>query len=192
MEQVSDERSLAVGPIGNGLPLVAVIGASLVFAGSLAIYVAVSGQLLPHHLAFLGMTADQIGDIADGRLLAHRAPASVVTLAYVEGVEITALCGVRFTPHRNPDHVEECSACAEGGPSPGRDGRTPRGVDQPMPAARAARSRRRSSAVAAASRASTRMRPRSRRIVMTVPESIRSEFPTVKLGTRPSMHSRRR
>lgn len=44
---------------------------------------------------------------------AHRAPASVVTLAYVEGVEITALCGVRFTPHRNPDHFEECSACAE-------------------------------------------------------------------------------
>lgn len=192
MEQVSDGRSLAVGLIGNGLPLVAVIGASLVFAGSLAIYVAVSGQLLPHHLAFLGMTADQIGDIADGRLLAHRAPASVVTVAYVEGVEITALCGVRFTPHCNPDHVEECSACAEAlALLRGGMGERP-GVDQPMPAARAARSRRRSSAVAAASRASTRMRPRSRRIVMTVPESIRSEFPTVKLGTRPSMHSRRR
>ncbi len=42
----------------------------------------------------------------------HRAAASVVTLAYVEGVEITALCGVRFTPHRNPDGFEECPACA--------------------------------------------------------------------------------
>ncbi len=43
----------------------------------------------------------------------HRAPASVVTLAYVEGVEITALCGVRFSPHRNPDHFDECPACTE-------------------------------------------------------------------------------
>lgn len=43
----------------------------------------------------------------------HRAAASVVTLAYVEGVEITALCGVRFTPHRNPDGFEECPTCAE-------------------------------------------------------------------------------
>lgn len=30
--------------------------------------------------------------------LSHRALASVVTLAYVEGVEITAICGARFTP----------------------------------------------------------------------------------------------
>jgi hypothetical protein len=42
----------------------------------------------------------------------HLAQATVVTLAYVEGVEIVALCGVRFTPHRNPDGFEECSACA--------------------------------------------------------------------------------
>ena len=43
----------------------------------------------------------------------HRALASVVTLAYVEGVEITALCGVRFTAHRNPDRFPECPACAQ-------------------------------------------------------------------------------
>lgn len=43
----------------------------------------------------------------------HRAPASVVMLGYIEGVEITALCGVRFTPYRNPDHFEECPACAQ-------------------------------------------------------------------------------
>jgi hypothetical protein len=42
----------------------------------------------------------------------HRARASVVTLAYVEGVEITALCGVRFSPHRDPDRFEECPGCA--------------------------------------------------------------------------------
>lgn len=44
---------------------------------------------------------------------AHLVPASVVTLAYVEGLELRALCGVRFLPHRDPEHFEECSACAE-------------------------------------------------------------------------------
>lgn len=48
----------------------------------------------------------------DGQF-AHRAPASVVTLAYVEGVEITALCGARFAPYRNPENFEGCPACAE-------------------------------------------------------------------------------
>lgn len=45
--------------------------------------------------------------------VSHRASAKVVTLAYVEGVEITALCGVRFAPYRNPERFEECPACAE-------------------------------------------------------------------------------
>jgi hypothetical protein len=48
----------------------------------------------------------------NGRL-AHLAPASVVTLAYVEGIEITALCGARFAPCRNPENFEICPACAE-------------------------------------------------------------------------------
>jgi hypothetical protein len=45
--------------------------------------------------------------------LAHLAPASVVTLAYVEGIEITALCGALFAPCRNPENFETCPACAE-------------------------------------------------------------------------------
>lgn len=49
----------------------------------------------------------------DSAQRSHRAAAKVVTLAYVEGVEIIALCGVRFTPHRNPDNFDECPTCAE-------------------------------------------------------------------------------
>lgn len=44
---------------------------------------------------------------------AHRAAGKVVALAYVEGVEITALCGARFAPFRDPDGFPECPACAE-------------------------------------------------------------------------------
>ena len=47
--------------------------------------------------------------MADGH--SHWAAATVVTVGYVEGVEITALCGVRFTPHRDPDSRSVCPAC---------------------------------------------------------------------------------
>lgn len=44
---------------------------------------------------------------------AHYASGRVVTLAYVEGVEIRGLCGYAFTPSRNPDALPVCSRCAE-------------------------------------------------------------------------------
>lgn len=44
---------------------------------------------------------------------AHLAPGTAVTVGYVEGIEITALCGTRMTPHRNPDTYGLCSACGE-------------------------------------------------------------------------------
>lgn len=43
--------------------------------------------------------------------VAHVAPASLVTLGYVEGVEISAICGARFTPHRIPENFDICVAC---------------------------------------------------------------------------------
>ncbi len=51
------------------------------------------------------------------------ARASVVTLAYVEGVEITALCGVRFSPHRDPDRFEEWAGLRCGARVPPQGGR---------------------------------------------------------------------
>lgn len=52
------------------------------------------------------------GDVA-GVQHAHYASARVVTLAYVEGVEIRGLCGYAFTPSRNPDALPMCPRCAE-------------------------------------------------------------------------------
>lgn len=43
----------------------------------------------------------------------HFAAGHVVTVGYVEGVEIAALCGFRFTPSRDPDPLDPCSACGE-------------------------------------------------------------------------------
>jgi hypothetical protein len=43
--------------------------------------------------------------------VAHRAAAALVTLSYVEGIEITALCGVRFVAHRDPELYDECPSC---------------------------------------------------------------------------------
>lgn len=44
---------------------------------------------------------------------AHYVSGRVVTLAYVEGVEIRGLCGYAFTPSRNPDALPVCPRCAE-------------------------------------------------------------------------------
>ena len=42
---------------------------------------------------------------------AHRAAAAHVTLSYVEGIDITALCGVQFVAHRDPELYDECPTC---------------------------------------------------------------------------------
>jgi hypothetical protein len=48
-----------------------------------------------------------------GHQHAHYASARVVTLAYVEGVEIQGLCGYMFTPSRDPDPLPLCAGCQE-------------------------------------------------------------------------------
>lgn len=54
-----------------------------------------------------------VSGAAAGERHAHYASARVVTLAYVEGVEIRGLCGFAFTPSRNPDALPVCPGCAE-------------------------------------------------------------------------------
>ena len=48
-----------------------------------------------------------------GEQHAHYVSGRVVTLAYVEGVEIRGLCGYAFTPSRNPEALPVCPRCAE-------------------------------------------------------------------------------
>lgn len=42
---------------------------------------------------------------------AHLAHRGAVMVGYVEGVEIAALCGMRFVPCRNPHMLQRCAAC---------------------------------------------------------------------------------
>ena len=43
--------------------------------------------------------------------VAHRAAAALVTLSYVEGIEITALCGTQSVAHRDSELYDECPTC---------------------------------------------------------------------------------
>jgi hypothetical protein len=67
--------------------------------------------------AELDRLPDQPATTARGREAgeqhAHYVSGRVVTLAYVEGVEIRGLCGYAFTPSRNPDVLPVCPQCAE-------------------------------------------------------------------------------
>lgn len=49
----------------------------------------------------------------DGPEVAHIARKGEVAEAYVTGKEITALCGERFVPTRDPEQYPVCEACME-------------------------------------------------------------------------------
>jgi hypothetical protein len=40
-------------------------------------------------------------------------PASAVTEAYINGTQVTALCGKTWVPSRNPDRHQVCPTCKE-------------------------------------------------------------------------------
>lgn len=64
-----DDRSLPDAIVGDGRPLLLAVAASLVFAGGFVIYLAVTRQMLPHDLDYLGMSASELERVADGRLV---------------------------------------------------------------------------------------------------------------------------
>ncbi len=65
----STDSSLWSGLIGDGRPALGTVGMALAFAGGLAVYLGVTRQLLPHDLAYLGMSASELQSVADGRLM---------------------------------------------------------------------------------------------------------------------------
>ena len=69
IDKGSADRSLLSGLVGDGRPALGTVGMALAFAGGLAIYLGVTRQLLPHDLSYLGMSASEIDQIADGRLM---------------------------------------------------------------------------------------------------------------------------
>ena len=70
MRASSSDRGLLDGLIGDGRSLLAVTGLSLLFAGAFALFVSVNGQFLPHDIAFLGVSADELCRMADCRVVA--------------------------------------------------------------------------------------------------------------------------
>jgi Protein of unknown function (DUF3039) len=57
------------------------------------------------------LTADPA--LSDENKVAHIAPASKITEAYITGVPIEALCGATFVPSRDPKSLPVCEACKE-------------------------------------------------------------------------------
>jgi hypothetical protein len=68
-DRTNIDRSLWAALLGDGRPALATVGVALAFAGGLAVYLGFTRQLLPHDLAYLGMSAVELGEIADGRLM---------------------------------------------------------------------------------------------------------------------------
>ena len=70
MIQADDERTGFFAPlVGDGRPLLLVLAGSLVFAGGFMLFLAVTGELLPHDVAYLGLDADELCEVADCRVV---------------------------------------------------------------------------------------------------------------------------
>ncbi len=55
--------------IGDGVPLLLAGAGSLILAGGFALFLALSGEFLPHDTRYLGMTADDLCGVADCRIV---------------------------------------------------------------------------------------------------------------------------
>lgn len=66
---IENERGFLQALIGDGTPLLALVGLLLVLCGGFALFLAVTNQLLPHDIHFLGMTENELCAVADCRVL---------------------------------------------------------------------------------------------------------------------------
>jgi hypothetical protein len=62
-------RGLFAALIDDGRPLLKLTGLALIFSGLFAFFLGATGHFLPHDIAFLGMTADQLRAISESRLV---------------------------------------------------------------------------------------------------------------------------
>jgi hypothetical protein len=66
---LDDDPSLLEVLVGDGRPLLVAVGASLIFSGGFALFVSAAGLLLPHDVAYLGMTTAELCAIAGCRVV---------------------------------------------------------------------------------------------------------------------------
>jgi hypothetical protein len=64
-----DNRGLLQGLVGDGRPLLLLVGVSLALSGGFAIFLAATGHFLPHDEKFLGMTAAQLCSLHGCRIV---------------------------------------------------------------------------------------------------------------------------
>lgn len=70
MSRPSNEAQIGLfaALVGDGRPLIAFTAVALIFSGAFAFFQSASGEFLPHDIAFLGLSADELGAVANGRV----------------------------------------------------------------------------------------------------------------------------
>jgi hypothetical protein len=66
---MSDRRSLFAALIKDGRPLIVLTGLALLFSGGFALFLSIVRQFLPHDLAFLGLSAAQLCELGECRVV---------------------------------------------------------------------------------------------------------------------------
>jgi hypothetical protein len=65
-----DDPHLLPTLVADGRPLLSLTALALAFSGAFAVFLSFTREFLPHDVAFLGMTAEQLCAIADCRVVA--------------------------------------------------------------------------------------------------------------------------
>jgi hypothetical protein len=65
----ADDRGLLDALMGDGRPLLKLTGVALIGSGLFAFFLGATGHFLPHDIAFLGTTSEELNAIADSRLV---------------------------------------------------------------------------------------------------------------------------
>src|SRR6185436_1751650 len=69
MDEARSDRGLLATLVGDGRPLLSLTGILLLLSGLFAIFLATRREFLPHDIAFLGMSADDLCRVADCRVV---------------------------------------------------------------------------------------------------------------------------
>lgn len=69
MTEAEDRRSFFEPLVGDGRPLLLAMAGGLLFAGGFAVFLAATGEFLPHDIHYLGMSAEDLCDVASCRIV---------------------------------------------------------------------------------------------------------------------------
>jgi hypothetical protein len=69
MNSIDDNRGLLEALIADGRPLLSLTGMSLIVSGLFALFLSATRHFLPHDVAFLGMTPDELCAVNECRIV---------------------------------------------------------------------------------------------------------------------------